>query len=213
VTVQLRFKTMLTIEQYVTQRAWESATLSACPLCEPGACGFERLGTYMRKIPIVGYVARYYCRKQKTTFGLLPDFYASRMPGTLDAIEEAGLKVEDGSSLEHAANELRPADADDAVTLGAAVAWLRLRVVIVRATLTTVLGLMPQRFRGTSPRVRSFRERLDTMRVLVTLRGICERHLHALPAPLGLVPRRPAHDDRDRARQQSPGPDPPARSR
>jgi hypothetical protein len=167
----------------------------------------------MRKVPVVAYVARYYCPEQKTTFGLLPDFYASRMPGTLDAIEDAVAKVEEGSSLEHAADELRPADADDAVILGAAVAWLRLRVAIVRSTLTTVFGLMPERFAGTQPRVRSFRNHLCTMRVLVALRGICERHLHALPAPLGLCPRRRPYDDHDRARQQCPGPDPPARSR
>lgn len=167
----------------------------------------------MRKIPIVAYVARYYCRTHKTTFGLLPDFYASRMPGTLDAIEEAAAKVEESVSVEKAADELRPADADDAVTLGAAVAWVRLRVAIVRATLTTVLGLMPDRFGGTEPRVRSFRGRLGTTRVLVTLRGICERHLYALGAPLGLNPRRAQGDDRERARQQSPGPAPPRRSR
>jgi hypothetical protein len=58
--------------------------------------------------------------------------------------------------------------------------------------------------------VRSFRERLDTLRVLVALREICERHLYALPAPLGLNPRREPVDDVDRARPQSAGPDPPA---
>jgi hypothetical protein len=167
----------------------------------------------MRKIPIVAYVARYYCPEQRTTFGLLPDFYASRMPGTLDALEAAAAKAEDSVSVEKAADELRPADADDAVTLGAAVAWLRLRVASVARTIATVLGLMPDRFRGASPRVRSFRERLSTMRVLVALRGICERYLYALPAPLGLNPRRLPADDGDRARPQPPGPDPPARSR
>jgi hypothetical protein len=211
--VQLRFATRLTFEEYVMHRGWESATLSACPLCEAGTCSFERLGTYMRKVPAVAYVARYYCPEQRTSFGLLPDFYASRMPGTLDALEEAAAKAEASESVEKAADELRPADAEDAVTLGAAVCWLRLRVIIVRATLVTVIGLMPDRFRGASPRVRSFRERLGTLRVLVALRGICERHLHALPAPLGLNPRRDPGDDTDRARPQSPGPDPPAARR
>jgi hypothetical protein len=211
--VQLRLETRLTFDEYVTQRGWESATLSACPLCEPGTCSLERLGTYMRKVPAVAYVARYYCAEQRTTFGLLPDFYASRMPGTLDALEEAAARAEASDSTEKAANELRPADAVDAVTLGAAVSWLRLRVTIVRATLATVTGLLPERFGGTSPRVRSFRERLDTLRVLVALREICERHLYALPGPLGLNPRRELEDAADRARPQSPGPDPPARGR
>jgi hypothetical protein len=32
----------------------------------------------MRKIPAVAFVARYYCPEQRTTFGLLPDFYVSQ---------------------------------------------------------------------------------------------------------------------------------------
>ena len=208
--MQLRYETTLTFEEYVTERGWESASLSACPLCEPGTCNFGRLGTYMRKVPAVAYVARYYCPEQRTTFGLLPDFYASRMPGTLDALEEASAKAETSASEEKAAEELRPPFAEDAVTLGAAVSWLRRRVTLVRVMLGTVIGLMPDRFGGTSPRVGSFRERLGTLRVLVTLREICARHLYALPAPLGLNPRREPDADVDRARQQSPGPDPPA---
>ena len=58
--------------------------------------------------------------KADTSFGLLPDFYASRMPGTLDAIEEAAAKAEMAPSVEKAADQMRPADAPDAVTLGAA---------------------------------------------------------------------------------------------
>lgn len=210
--MQLRFETKLTFEEYVTQRGWESATLSACPLCEPGTCSVERHGTYMRKVPAVAYVARYYCPEQRTTIGLLPDFYASRMPGTLDGIEDAAVKAEAGT-IARVADGLRPADAEDAVTLDAAARWLRLRVAIVRATLVTVIGLMPDRFAGLPPRASAFRARLGTPRVLVALRGICAPHLHALGAPLGLVPRRAATTGRDRAHQQSIGPDPPARAR
>lgn len=207
--MQLRFETKLTFEQYVTERGWETATLSSCPLCEPGACGFHRHGTYMRKVPGVAYVARYYCPQQGTTIGLLPDFYASRMPGTLDAIEEAAALAESSPSIEKAANEVRRPDAADAVTLGVAVAWVRLRVRVVRTTLATVLGMFPERFAGLSPQVSAFRERLGTTRVLVALRGICARHLYALGSPLGLVPRRPPPGERKRAHQQSSGPDPP----
>jgi hypothetical protein len=165
----------------------------------------------MRKVPAVAFVARYYCPEQHTTFGLLPDFYASRMPGTLDDIERAVATAEATSSVEHAADTLRPADVLDAVTLGAAVAWLRRRIALVRTTLVTVSGLFPERFAGMALSIRAFRERLGSSRVLVALRGICERYLHALPRPLGLNPRaRPAIAG-VRGHRQSPGPDPPRR--
>jgi hypothetical protein len=211
--VQLRLATEQTFEQYVTQRGWETATLSACPLCEQGACHFHRLGTYMRKVPAVAYVARYYCPEQHTSFGLLPDFYASRMPGTLDRIEEVAVQAEAAPSLEKAADQARPADAPNAVTLGAALVWLRLRVTIARALLTTVKGLMPEQFGDLPPRVSAFRRRLGTLRVLVALRGICERYLHRLAAPLGLGPRPGEGLGPGRAHAQPPGPDPPPRAR
>jgi hypothetical protein len=187
--VQIRLESTLTFEEYVTSRGWEQATLAACPLCPVGACHLERLGTYMRKIPAVGFVARYYCPEQHTTFGLLPDFYASRVPGTLDEIEHAAVRVEASAGLEQAAEELRPGDDPCAVTLGAAVAWVRLRVAWVRALLITVAGLFPDLFAGVRPSVRAFRERLCTSRVLVALRGICAPYLYVLPRPLGLNPR------------------------
>jgi hypothetical protein len=173
--VQLRVATEQTFEQYVTQRGWETATLSACPLCEPGTCQFHRLGVYMRKVPAVAYVARYVCPERRVTFGLLPDFYASRMPGTLDMIEEVAAQAEAAPSLEKAADQARPADAPDAVTLGAALVWLRLRVWIARATLTTVTGLMPDRFADLPPRISAFRRRLETMRVLVLTPPLFDR--------------------------------------
>jgi hypothetical protein len=211
--VQLRLATEQTFEQYVTQRGWETATLSSCPLCEPGMCSPQRHGTYMRKVPAVAYVTRYWCPMQHTSFGLLPDFYASRMPGTLDAIEEAAAKAETAPSVEKAADQMRPADAPDAVTLGAALVWLRLRVVIAHATLATAKGLWPERFAGVAPRVSAFRQRLGTLRVLVALRGICEPYLHRLAAPLGLVPRPEPELRSGDARPQRPGPDPPAGAR
>jgi hypothetical protein len=211
--VQLRLATEQTFEQYVTQRGWETATLSACPLCEPGTCHLQRLGTYMRKVPSVAYVTRYVCREQHTSFGLLPDFYASRMPGTLDMIEEAAVKAEDAPSLEKVADQVRPADASDAVTLGAALVWLRRRVLMALGTLMTVKGLMPERFGDVPPRVSAFRRRLGTVRVLVALREICAPYLHRLSAPLGLVPRPQGERPCVRARPQRPGPDPPSRGR
>jgi hypothetical protein len=136
------------------------------------------------------------------------------MPGTLDSIEEAAAHAETAPSLERAADQARPADAPQAVTLGAALVWLRLRVTIVRAVLTTVKGSMPERFgNDLPPRVSAFRRCLETCRVLVALRAICEPQLHRLPAPLGLVPRLPMPPDRRAARAQRPGPDPPRAAR
>src|SRR4051812_17606016 len=166
---QLRLATTLTFEQYVTAEGWKQATLAACPLCKPGTCGFHRIAPYLRKVPAVAYVARYYCPEQHTTFSLLPDFYASRMPGTLDDIERAAATAEATASVEKAADRLRPADAPDAITLGAAVAWLRRRIALVRSMVTTVTGLYPDRFEGMERSVRALRERLGTSRALVAL--------------------------------------------
>lgn len=206
---QLRFATTLTFEQYITAEGWKQATLPSCPLCKPGTCGFHRLAPYMRKVPGVAFVARYYCPEQHTTFSLLPDFYASRVPGTLDDIERAVATAEAVGGVEHAADTLRPASAPDAVTLGGAVAWLRRRIAWVRALLITVASLLPDCFADVERSVRAFRRCLGTSHVLVTLRGICASHLHALPRPLGLNPRAQVGIAGAHAHRQSPGPDPP----
>jgi hypothetical protein len=161
----------------------------------------------MRKVPGVAYVARWYCPQARATIGLLPDFYASRMPGTLDALEETVARVEAREAVEKVAAETRPAEAPDAVTLVTAIRWVRLRVHLVRVALIAVLGLFPGRFAPGTPTVKHFRAKLGTPRALAALRGIAEAHLHVLPMPLGLVP--PRADCRARAGpvQQSPGPD------
>jgi hypothetical protein len=187
--MQLRYESSQTLDEYAKGQGWERATLAACPLCVPGTCHFQGLGTYVRKVPAVARVKRYYCPEQRTTFGMLPDFYASRMPGTLDELEQVAAKAEEAPSQEAAAAELRPADEPGAVTLPAAVRWVRRRGAMVRALLLAAMGLFPDRFAGFGASIGSFRERLGSCRVLVALRGICERHLYALPRPLGLNPR------------------------
>ena len=211
--MQLRLASTLTFEQYVTTQAWKQATLDACPLCGAGTCRLERLAPYLRKVPVVAFVARFYCPRQHVTFGLLPDFYASRVPGLLDAIEQAVASVEAGAGTEHTANTVRPAEAPDAVTLDAAIAWVRRRVGWVRALLAIVGSLLPALFAGVERSVLAFREHLGTTSVLVALREIGARHLHALPRPLGLNPRVPVALPRDRVRRQSMGPDPPTQGR
>jgi hypothetical protein len=179
----------LTFDEYVRARAWEQATLAVCPLCPPGSCHLQRLGTYMRKIPAVAFVTRYYCPEQHTTFGLLPDFYASRVPGTLDDIEDAAAKAEEVASAEQAAEQVRPAAAPDAVMLAVAVAWMRRRMAWVRALLLTVASMLPDLMPGVGGSIRAARACLGTSRVLVALRGICAPRLYTLPRPLGLNPR------------------------
>jgi hypothetical protein len=111
--------------------------------------------------------------------------------------------------VERAAQALRPDAVDDAVTLSAAIAWLRRRLVLVRAMLVTVTGLFPDLFEGVACSVRAFRECLGTSRALVMLREICAPHLHALPRPLGLNPRAQPALAVARRHRQSSGPDPP----
>jgi hypothetical protein len=55
----------------------------------------------------------------------------------------------------------------------------------VRAALLAVVTLFPERFRGIAPTIKALREALGTDRVLVVVRCIAERHLGALPTPLG----------------------------
>jgi hypothetical protein len=143
---------------------------------------------------------------------LLPDFYASRTPGTLDDIEHTAATAETVPSIERAAEQLRPGDTLDAVTLPAAIAWLRRHLDWVRALLITVASLFPERFANLGQSVRAWRDRLETSRVLVALREICEVYLYALPRPLGLNPPGPAVAERGRRTQQSTGSEPPQRS-
>jgi len=205
--VQLRFKTELTFDEYATGQGWERATLPTCPFHPRGGCAFAGHGTYMRKVPGVAYVARWYCPQARATIGLLPDFYASRMPGTLDTLEETVARVEEREAIEKVAAEARPAEAPDAVTLATAVRWVRLRVERVRVALLAVLGLFPGQFAPGTPTVKHFRDKLGTARALVALREIAEVHLHALPMPLGLVPPRVTGWARAGPDQQSPGSD------
>jgi hypothetical protein len=92
------------------------------PLCIPGTCHLQRLAPYLRKFSAVAFVARYYCPETHTTFGLLPDFYASRVPGTLDDLEHVAATAETVAGREPLAEALRPADAHDAVSLRAVIA-------------------------------------------------------------------------------------------
>lgn len=203
--VQLRWKTEFTSEEYVTQQAWRSATLSACPVHPQGGCGIARHGAYERKNPAGVLIPRWYCREGHLTVSLLPDFAASRLSSSLDEVEDVVAAVEVAPSLEAAASELRPD-----IELPGAVRWTRRRVSAVRVTLTVMVGLLPALLAGIELSILSFRAALSAARVLVALREVAADHLPALPPPFGFGPRPKPRNRTTQASQQEAGPDPPS---
>jgi len=153
-------------------------------------------------------VARMYCAQGHTTFSLLPDFLASRLPGTLDELEQVAVAVEASASVEKAASELRPAEVGDAVTSRSATRWTSRRMALLRAALMAVAGLLPDVLAGAGT-VTELRARLGTLRALVTLREMAAAHLGSLPPPLGLGPRPRRRSKRPGALQHNQGEEPP----
>lgn len=206
--VQVRFATGLTSEEYVRQEGWRKATLEKCPLHPEGGCGFARHTPYDRVEPPGVRIARFYCRAGHVTFSLLPDFLASRLSSTLAEVETVVDRVESAPTFDACAQKLRP----DLERAGAR-RWTRRRVQLVRAALTTTIGLLPLLLAGCEPTLASFRARLGVERVLAELRAQAEPQLASLPPPLGFGPwpakrRYPAP-----RHQHEAGPDPPRATR
>ena len=105
--MQLRFQTLHTGEQYVSAEGWREARLDRCPNHPRGGCSLARHGTYARKRPAGTRIARWYCRESHTTFSLLPDCLAARLPGTLTELEEVVAEAEQARSLMAVADQLR----------------------------------------------------------------------------------------------------------
>ena len=206
--MQLRFKTGLTSEEYVSREAWREATLERCPLHPDGDCGFARHGSYARVSPPGARVARWRCPQGHCTFSLLPDCLAARLPGALAEVEAVTLAVEHAPSLEAAADRLRPD-----IELPGAIRWTRRRVQRVHAALHRVRGVEPERFAGWPQRVSTWRARLGVEPVLPALRAIAADYLHELPTPLGFSNRLPRGGESPFASQHAMGPDPPGSSR
>ncbi len=202
--VQLRFKTDLTSEEYVKQKAWRFATLECCPLHPVGGCSVVRHGTYERVDPPGTQIPRWYCPEGQCTFSLLADCFASRLSGSLHKIEEVVVQVEQAKSLQAAADRLRLD-----IELPGALRWTRRRVKYVHASLTTVRGLLPERFAGCQGTVASFRKKLDRNDILPVLREIAAVHLASLAAPLGFRPLPVRGGKRKMVIQHQTGADPP----
>ena len=203
--MQLRYACALTGAHYVTQRAWEQASLPRCPLHPQGGCGFARHGTYRRVSPPGTRIARWYCRRGHRTFSLLPDCLAARLSGTLGEVEVVVRAVEQAASLETACQGLRPD-----IELPGVLRWARRRVQAVRDALHALKGLLPEQF-PCAPTLLAFAACLGVSEVLLALRPIGEPFLQQLSSPLGFHPRRTPGDGRGRARQHGVGPDPPGR--
>ena len=197
--MQLRYATDLSIEEYVHTRAWERVRLESCPFHPHGGCGFARHGYYLRKFPMPAMIPRWYCPQAQQTAGLLPDFFASRLPGTLDEVEQAVNVADDACSLEAAAGILRPE-----ISLPGGLRRLRRRISHVRRALITAAGLL---LVGCPPELDFFRKALDTGRVLVRLRQEASSRLQSLPPILGFGPRRYSRWNAKMHFQQSMGPD------
>ena len=178
--MQLRYPSGHTGESYVRARAWRDARLSRCPNHPQGGCSFARHGTYARKTPRGTHIARWYCPQSHTTFSVLPDFLAARLPGTLDELEEVVAHAERASSLLAAANALRT----DTVALPGAMRWVRRRVRRVHHVLVIVIGLLPHRLARCVAEVAAVRARLHSEAALRALRTLVAAQLPALPAPL-----------------------------
>ena len=188
--VQLRFAIELTLEQYVAQEAWLTATLEHCPGHPEGGCGFSGQGTYHRKLPIGCEVARWYCPTGRVTYSLLPDCLAARMTGTLERAQQAAVAVAGDMPLQQVADRLRPPSEDpDAVGLSSAVEWMKRRHRDVLAGLIVIAGLMPEMFGDCPVSVDGFAKRLGTDAVLVALRHVAADHLQRVPAPIGFLSR------------------------
>lgn len=183
--VQLLWKCPLADERYVSESAWERAILDSCPFHPEGGCGLEKLGTYGRVEPSGARIPRWWCPKEGASISLLPSFLAARLSGTLAAVEDVVAKVEAAGSIAAAVDEVHPPDVDAPVGLACALRSIRRRVAAVRAALLAIRTLVPERFAGVLPTLASFRERLGAERVLVVVRELAERHLGALPVPLG----------------------------
>ena len=196
--MQLRLRTGLTGEQCVTAQGWRDATLAG------GGCSLAH-GTYARKTPPGTRIARWCCPDSHTTFSLLPDCLAARLPGTLAELEDVVAAAERSPSVAAAAAALRAGRSEPP----GAMRWLRRRVRLVRRALATVRGLLPERFAGCPPTILAFRGRLGADAALVWLREMAAPQLQAFPAPLGYAHQRRARGHPVLPFQQRVGPDPP----
>lgn len=172
-------------DRYVAERAWERAILDQCPFHPAGGCGLARHGSYRRVHPAGVRVARFLCPQRGETISLLPSFLASRLPATLDEVQAVIDAVEAAPSIACAAEAMRPAEDERAVTSISAARWVRRRLRPILAALVAMVTLVPELW-GCAPTLSAIRAQLGQQSVLVALRKLGRAHLGALSPPLGL---------------------------
>jgi hypothetical protein len=141
---------------YVAGRAWERAVLEECRLHPGAGCTVVRHGTYARVSPPGMQVPRFRCATRGGTISLLPGFLASHVTGRSKPSRTPPLSPRDPDPGRRRGGAQRPAEADDAVTLPAALRWLLRRVAWVREAFTTLTTLLPA-LHGTAPTVAAMR--------------------------------------------------------
>ena len=151
-----------------------------------------RWGTYLRKVPIVCWVARFYCPTDGVTFGLVPDCLATRMPGTLEQVEQAAEAVEGPGraevSLEQQGARLRSEqDQAQAIEPRSAVEWMKRRHRAVVRVLAAAVEVLAPVFAGCSASLEAFATRMGVGQggVLRELRVRAGKLLAELPSPVG----------------------------
>ncbi len=179
--MQIRYPVDLTFDEYLEQKGWEQVEMSHCPFHPEGGCGLAKHGTYPRKFPEYCLVPRWFCPCARRSISLLPDFFASRFPGTLDEVEQTVNIAQSHNSQEKAAETLRPD-----ISLPSALRWLRRRIKYVHEALTILAGLLVSKC---APELESFRKKYSTESVLTRLRVLAEEHLPSLPPIVGFGPR------------------------
>jgi hypothetical protein len=180
--MQILFKTRMTSEQYVSERGWQAATLSSCPVHPNGGCGFRAHGSYGRKTPAGLRIARWYCAQGQVTISLLPDFMAASFVGMLGEVEHAARVAEETASLAAAAQQLRP-ELDDPRS---AERWLRRRLSALRSGLSSLVTSVPELF-GVAATLSAVASTLgaEVGRVLEAARAAATPLLAAMASPLG----------------------------
>jgi len=138
--LQIPLRTFSTATAYVSDQEWSRTHLSCCPLHPNGGCSFRRHGSYARVTSPGVRIARWYCPEGRSTFSLMPDFLAVRLPGLLTAIENDVMQAALAPNLEAAADALRGLD----IGLPSALRWLRRRISGVRRSIAAAKALAAQ---------------------------------------------------------------------
>ena len=178
--MQMRYPVKVySVYEYNKQKLCEKAELRQCPIHPEGGCGIRRHGSYTRLIPIECKIPCWYCRTAHTLISLLPDFLASRLPGTLKDVEEVVLEAEKYPTLVSAAESIRPD-----IELQGALRWLCRRLNYVDKILNVTAGILsPIGFKD----LKRLQELFEVNFILPHLREKLNDHLYKMPHILGLI--------------------------